>query len=157
MINTTELRIGNYVLFNKQVIMVKGVAANAVMLEGVMYDTGNPNYPYEYKLVPASEASIQPIPLNDNILQKVCGRIPMNGGYAYKYYGARVTFLIYEDEEGYFIGMNYMDSVFHITPCHLQSFHQLQNVFFAQYGFEMDIDAIILRRCINNAVRDGLI
>ena len=28
MINTTELRIGNYVLFNKQVIMVKGVTAN---------------------------------------------------------------------------------------------------------------------------------
>ena len=157
MINTTELRIGNYVLFNKQLIRVKGVTAGAVMLEGVMYETGNPNYPIEYKQIPASDASIQPIPLNDDILQKVCGRIPMNGGYAYKYYGARVTFLIYKDEEGYFIGMNYMDNVFHVTPCHLQSFHQLQNVFFAQYGFEMDIDEKILRRCIDNAVQDGLI
>ena len=95
--------------------------------------------------------------LYEKYLKNLCGRISLNGLYAFNEYGARVTFLIYEDEEGYFIGMNYMDSVFHITPCHLQSFHQLQNVFFAQYGFEMDIDAIILRRCINNAVRDGLI
>lgn len=152
MINTAELRIGNYVLFNKQLIKVKGITANAVMLEGVMYETGNPNFPYEYKLIPASDASIQPIPLNDDILQKLCGRIPMNGGYAYKYYGARVTFLIYEDDEGYYIGMNYMDNVFHITPCHLQSLHQLQNICFAQYGAEMDINERILRRSIENVV-----
>ena len=157
MINSAELRIGNYVMFNKQLIMVKGVMANAVMLEGVMCSTENPNFPNDYRLIPASDTSIRPIPLNDDILQKVCGRIPMDDSYAYKYYGAKATFLIYEDEVGYYIGMNYMDSIFHITPCHLEFFHQLQNIFYAQYGVEMDINERIMRRCIDNAVEDGLI
>ena len=35
MINPCELRLGNYVLFNKQPIMIKGVTTNAVMLGGI--------------------------------------------------------------------------------------------------------------------------
>lgn len=157
MIDTSELRVGNYILYNKQLIKVKGITENAVMLEGVMYDTGNPNFPYEYKPIPSSDASIQPIPLNDDILQKVCGRISVSNEYAYKYNGSKVTFLIYKDEEGFYIGMNYKDSVCYITPCHLESFHQLQNIFYAQYGLEMNINVRILKCSIDNAVEDGLI
>lgn len=157
MINTSELRVGNYILYNKQLIMAKGITENAVMLEGVMCDTGNPNFPYEYKLIPSSNANIQPILLNDDILQKVCGRIPMGDSYAYKYYGTKATFLICKDKEGFFIGMNYMDNFFHITPCHLEAFHQLQNIFYAQYGLEIEINEGILRRYIGNAVESGLI
>ena len=159
MINTTELRIGNYILFNKQPIMVKGVTTSAVMLDGVMYETGNPNFPYEYRLIPADDARLEPIPLIDDILQKIRTRIPMSGKRAYKYYGTKATFLIFEDEDsrGYYIGMNYMDQVFRLTPQSLYFFHQLQNIYFAQYGDEFDFNERLLSLSVKNAVDDGLI
>lgn len=158
MINTTELRIGNYILFNKQPIMVKGVTTSAVMLDGVMYETGNPNFPYEYRLIPADDARLEPIPLIDDILQKIRTRIPMSGKRAYKY-GTKATFLIFEDEDsrGYYIGMNYMDQVFRVTPQPLYFFHQLQNIYFAQYGDEFDFNERLLSLSVKNAVDDGLI
>lgn len=157
MINPRELRVGNYVLFDKQVVMVKGVTENSVLLDGVVYDTGNPSNPHEYLPISVTDDRIQPIPLIDDILQKVRTRVPIAGGHAYKYYGSRVTFLIYEDEDGYYIGLNFHGQVIHITPQHIESLHQLQNIFFAQYGDEMDINEHILMRCIQNAVEDGLI
>ena len=158
MINTTELRIGNYILFNKQPIMVKGVTTSAVMLDGVMYETGNPNFPYEYRLIPADDARLEPIPLIDDILQKIRTRIPMSGKRAYKYYGTKATFLIFEDEDSrYYIGMNYTDQVFRVTPQPLYFFHQLQNIYFAQYGDEFDFNERLLSLSVKNAVDDGLI
>lgn len=159
MVKTTELRIGNYILFNKQPIMVKGITANAVMLDGVMYETGNPNSPCEYRLIPADDARLEPMPLIDDILQKIRTRIPMSGKRAYKYYGTKATFLIFEDEDsgGYYIGMNYMDQVFRVTPQPLYYFHQLQNIYFAQYGDEFDFNERLLSLSVKNAVDDGLI
>ena len=157
MINPSELRIGNYILFNKQPIMVKGITTNAVMLDGVLRTTDNPNFPYDYQLIYAGDDRLQPIPLFDDILQKIRTRIPINGGRAYKYYGTKATFLIFEDADGFYIGMNYMDQVFRITPQHINSFHQLQNIYFAQYGFELDFNERLLSIRIENAVDKGMI
>ena len=157
MVNPSELRIGNYILFNKQPTMVKGVTANAVMLDGVMLQPENPNSPYEYQLINAEDDRLQPIPLIDDILQKIRTRIPLNGRKAYKYYGTKATFLIYEYEEGYFIGMNYRNQVFRVTPRSLYYFHQLQNVYFAQYGDEFDFNERMFTMSINNAIEDGII
>ena len=33
--------------------------------------------------------------------------------------------------------------------------HELQNVYFAQYGIEMDIDSRILLRAVASAIEDG--
>lgn len=157
MINPRELRVGNYILFNKQPIMVKGVTANAVMLDGVMFQTDNPNFPYQYQLIPAEDERLEPIPLIDDILQKIRTRIPINGTRAYKYYGTKATFLIFEDEDGYYIGMTYRNQVFRMTPHRLDYFHQLQNIYFAQYGTEFDFNEKLLAMSIKNAVDDGLI
>lgn len=132
--------------------MVKGVAEDSVLLGGVVFEN-----PYEYPPISVTDDRIQPIPMLDEILQKVRIRIPIVRGHAYKYYGNRVTFLIYEDEEGYFIGLDNQGQIIHITPRHIESLHQLQNIYFAQYGEDMDINVRILTRCIQNAVDDGLI
>ena len=137
--------------------MVKGITANAVMLDGVMCSTDNPNYPFEYQLINAGNDRLQPIPLIDDVLQKIRTRIPMNGEYAYQYYGSKATFLIFKEDEGYYIGMNYMDQVFRVTPQHLFYLHQLQNVYYAQYGSELDINERLLSISIRNAVEAGLI
>ena len=154
MINPSELRIGNYILFNKQPIMVKGIKANAVMLDGVMCSAENPNCPFEYQLINAGDDRLQPIPLIDGILQEIRTRIPMNGGCAYQYYGSKATFLIYKDDEGYYIGMNYMDQVFRVTPQPLLYLHQLQNIYFSQYGGELDFNERLLSISIRNAVEN---
>ena len=157
MIIPRELRVGNFILFNKQLIMVKGVTENAVMLNGVLCSTDNPIFPNEYQLINAADDRLQPIPLIDDVLHKVRTRIPINGRYAYQYYNKSATFLIFEDAEGFYIGMNYMDQVFRMTPQRLVYFHQLQNVFFAQYGAEFDFDERLLSISINKAVEEGLI
>ena len=158
MITPSELRIGNIILFNGEPVKVMGIQSGTVMLEGVMYETGNPNFPYEYRQIPADDASLEPIPLIDDILQKIRTRIPMNGKRAYKYYGTKATFLIFEDEDGggYYIGMTYMDQVFRVTPQPLYYFHQLQNIYFAQYGDEFDFNERLLSLSVKNAVDDGL-
>lgn len=152
MIEPTELRVGNYILFNNQPVMVKGVTANTLMLEGVMYETGNPNFPFDYKPIYAADNSLQPIPLCDTILQGVRSRVPRKSGFAYSYYGSRPTFLIYPDDKGYFIGMDYRGSVIHVTPNHVKNLHQLQNIYFAQYGVEMDIHENRLKQAVASAI-----
>ncbi len=127
MINPSELRVGNFILFNKQPIMVKGVTENAVMLDGVMFQTDNPNFPYQYQLIPTEDERLAPIPLTDNMFRMISHRFPMEGRNAYKYYGNKATFLIFEDEEGYYIGMTYLDQVFRMTPQRLDAINYSSN------------------------------
>lgn len=155
MIEPSELRVGNFILYNNQPIMVKGVTANSVMLDGVMYETGNPNFPFDYKRIYADDDSIRPIPLSDTILQGIRSRVPRKNGYAYSYYGGKATFLIYPDSQGYFIGMDYRGNVIHITPNHVNTVHQLQNIYLAQYGIEMDINERHLSRAVSSAIDYG--
>lgn len=152
MIDPSELRVGNYILYNNQPVMVKGVTVNTVKLEGVMYETENPNFPFDYKTIYAADNSLCAIPLCDTILQGVRSRIPQTNGYAYTYYSSRPTFLIYPDDEGYFIGMDYRGNIIHITPNHVNTLHQLQNIYFAQYGVEMDINENRLKHAVASAI-----
>lgn len=154
MIEPTELRVGNYILYNNQPVMVKGVTANTVMLEGVMRETGNPNFPFEYKAIYAADNSLRAIPLCDTILQGVRSRIPLNNGIAYSYYGTKATFLIYPDDEGYFIGVDFRGNLIRITPNQINTIHQLQNIYFAQYGVEMEINENRFRQVVDSALEN---
>ena len=138
--------------------MVKGLTSNAVMLEGVIYATDDPNHPYEYKHINANSDSIKPIPLCDLILETIRQRIPLKDGYVYSYYHERASFFIFKDEiDGYYIGLKDKKEVYRVTPKSLKYLHQLQNVYFAQYGNEMDINEQILRNSVEKATEGGLI
>lgn len=158
MINTLELRVGNYVLYNGQPIMVNGITYNTVMLDGILLATENPNYPYEYKHINANDESIEPIPLCDLILETIRQRIPMKDGFVYSYNKNSSTYFIYEDdEEGYFVGLDFRGELIRVTPKPFRYLHQLQNVFFAQYGNEMNIDEQQLKNSVEKAVENGVI
>lgn len=157
MIEPTELRVGNYILYNDQPVMVKGVTANTVMLEGVMYETGNPNFPFDYKPIYVADNSLRAIPLCDTILQGVRSRIPQNDGYAYTYYGSRATFLVYPDDEGYFIGVDFRGNLIRVTPNQITTLHQLQNIYFTQYGEEMVISDNRLKQAVASAIENKAI
>lgn len=82
--------------------------------------------------------------------------MPMPGRLRYLYYKNRPTFLIFENEGGgYYIGMNYEDDVVRITPNPIVYLHQLQNIYFAQYGIEMDINVKVLFDSIETALENG--
>ena len=66
------------------------------------------------------------------------------------------TFLIYVDDDGsYYIGLNYQGDVCRITPNPILYLHQLQNIYFAQYGMEMDINERGLLESVETALRNG--
>ena len=142
MLETNELRIGNYILCNNLLVRVDGSSEDTVLIEG--------------DVIAANDAAIRPITLCDTILQKVRQRLPMQSGLRYSYYKNRPAFLIFANEDGgYFIGMNYEDDVVRITPNPIVYLHQLQNIYFAQYGVEMDINMKVLLDSIETAFENG--
>lgn len=140
MIETKELRIGNIILFKGEPIKVMGVHTCTVLLDGVMRPSTN-GIDVEYNPIPASEDALQPLPLNDFLLESM--RKVKFQGYSgmiqHQYHSGGSAYSIMCDEEGYFIGMEREDGPVHITPCHFYFFHQLQNIHFTQYGEEIDI------------------
>lgn len=142
MVETSEFRVGNYILYNNMPAMVQGMSEDSVLING--------------NAVTANDASIRPIRLCDAILQKIRQRIPKPDGYCYFYYRNKQTFLIYvDDDDNYYIGLNYQGDVCRITPNPIVYLHQLQNIYFAQYGIEMDINERILLNCVEIALRNG--
>ena len=142
MVETSEFRVGNYILYNNMPAMVQGMSEDSVLING--------------NAVTANDASIRPIRLCDAILQKIRQRIPKPDGYCYFYYRNKQTFLIYVDDvDNYYIGLNYQGDVCRITPNPIVYLHQLQNIYFAQYGIEMDINERILLNCVEIALRNG--
>lgn len=142
MVVTNELRIGNYILCNNMLARVDGVSEDSVLIDG--------------NAIAANDAAIRPITLCDTILQKVRQRIPKPDGYCYFYYRNKQTFLIYVDDDGsYYIGLNYQGDVCRITPNPILYLHQLQNIYFAQYGMEMDINERGLLESVETALRNG--
>lgn len=140
MIDTRELRIGNIILFQGEPVKVMGIHTGSVLLDGVMRPAAN-GIDIEYNPIPASEDALQPLPLNDSLLESMKkGKfVGYSGVIQHQYHAGRSAFTIMSDEEGYFIGMERGDGPVHITPCHFYYFHQLQNIHFAQYGEEIDI------------------
>lgn len=142
MVETSELRIGNYILYHNILARVQGVSDDSVLIDGVA--------------IPANDAIVRPITLCDTILQKVRQRIPKPESYCYFYYRNKQTFLIYvDDADNYYIGLNYQGDVCRITPNPIVYLHQLQNNYFAQYGAEMDINERILFDSVETAFQNG--
>jgi len=153
MINTCELRIGNIILYNGAPITVKGVTENAVILEVVEHSAIDVIH-YEYQLIPANNTSLEPFPLNDFLLEQMGkGKYPLGGIMRHVYYRSSSTFLIYSDSDGYFIGVPGQGRPSYLTPGHFRSLHQLQNIHFAQYGIEIDIDLDIAKHAFQLAVK----
>lgn len=146
MINPTELRIGNVILFNNQPILVHGIRTNGVMLDGVLYNTGDPLHQFDYTLIETGDQRLQPLLLEDFLLELILGRYQVNNRevFVYSRHNGR-TFFICHEEGGYFIGMYMGDQLIHISPFHFRSYHQLQNIHYAQYGEELDVDFETLR------------
>lgn len=165
MITPEEIRIGNIILFNDQPIVVVGVGKNYVMLDGYVFETGNPQYPYEYHKVLAGDERVKPFPLKDFLLEQIFGKYSINGHREYKFQGP--FFIGYEEERGYnnevieertgyFVGMYFGKELIHVTPHHFWTLHELQNIHIAQYGYDFtDFDTV--KRVWNLAVRIGKI
>ena len=151
MINPQELRIGNFILFNGEPTMVKGILADAVMLDGTMPLEGDGTYE-EHITIPANNDSLKPLPLSGTLLEALRkGRWEDDFGIQYQYHSRSGHYTIRKDEDGYYIGMYKSDGPVHITPGHILYLHQLQNIHFAQYGYEMDVhehDVIIAWRTV---------
>ena len=67
------------------------------------------------------------------------GRFEDEFGVQHPYNLRNATYTIRHDEEGYYMGMYKNDGPIHITPNHFYYYHQLQNIFFAQYGEEFGV------------------
>lgn len=141
MINPSELRIGNVILFNNQPIIVRGIKEVGVMLEGVMFQTGDPLRPYDYQLIYAEDQRISPLLLNNRLLDLVMRRYRVNGVIVYNYHAHNGgTFFVKNEGMGLFVGMYNGDNLIHITPHSFRYYHQLQNIHFAQFGEELNVD-----------------
>ncbi len=141
MIEPKELRIGNYILYNDELVMVQGITANNVFINGIS--------------VAANSQNIRPIQLCDIILRNI--RQSTSGHKCYTYYKTS-TFMIYVDDNGnFFIGLDYQGNVCHVTIKPILYLHQLQNIHYAQYGKDMIIDKKSLLMGIDNAIGRGVI
>lgn len=140
MIDPTELRIGNIILFQNEPAKVLGILSGSVLLDGVMRPSGN-GIDIDYNPIPASENALQPLPLNDFLLESMRkGKfVGYSGVIQHQYHQRSSVYTIMSDGDGYFIGMEKEDGPVHITPCRFYFFHQLQNIHYAQYGEEIDI------------------
>lgn len=139
MINTSELRIGNMILMGGEPVVVKGIQTNTVLLDGVMRPAAD-GINIEYNPIPANDDAVQPLPLSDFLLESMKrGRIIDEFGVQHPYSHRRVTYTIRHDEEGYYIAMYKNDGPIHITPNHFHYYHQLQNIYYAQYGEEFEV------------------
>lgn len=150
MINPSELRIGNVILFGNQPITVHGVRSNGVMLDGILYNTGDPLHQLEYTLIDAGDQRLQPLLLEDFLLEQIFSRYQVNNMGVFTYHGPNNrTYFINREEDGYSIGLFVGGQLIHITPFHFRNYHQLQNIHFAQYGEELDVDYETLRNMWN--------
>jgi len=139
MIDTQELRLGNIVLFNGEPAIVKGIHTGTVFLDGVVRPSAD-DFHMEYNPIAASEECLQPLPLSDFLLESLKrGGWEDRFGVQHQYHSRSGHYTIRKDDDGYYIAMFKEDGPVHITPGHFHSFHQLQNIHFAQYGYEIGI------------------
>ena len=152
MINTKELRIGNIIMFQGEPVKVMGIHTGTVLLDGIVRPSAN-GIGVEYNPISASEEVLQPLLLNDFLLETMRkGRFEGHTGISqHQYHPRSSVYTIMSDEEGYFIGMEGEDRPVHITPCHFYFFHQLQNIHFAQYGEEIDITEPVVKAACRTA------
>lgn len=123
MINPKELRIGNLVMYEGDVYTLVGVNKHNVLLSNARHK------------IPRMEDSCTPIPLTKDILLK-CGfnQYELNIG-ALDLYICPKTDNKYSNEGKCLLFFNSMP--IYTIPC--ESVHQLQNLYFAIVGKELEI------------------
>lgn len=157
MINSLELRIGNIILFNGEPIVVKGVLPDVVYLDGIVRQSTVGNG-VEFIPILTSDASVQPLPLNDFLLEQMGrNRIVDRNGKRHVYYVRSSNFFIFKESDGYFIGMCNSVGPILITPGKFYYYHQLQNICFSQYGNEIDISEKAIKLAWSTAKNLGKI
>nr|DAT61947.1 MAG TPA: hypothetical protein [Caudoviricetes sp.] len=152
MIDTNDLKLGNYVAFEKsngsfELVQVNSVFRSGISFDGFIRETGNPDYPYEVKIKPREE--LMPVPLNDNLIAYgLClVKYPNNGETRFFFSGKRSTYFLGKDYESgkYFIGIDFRGEVIHCVN-NLEYLHELQNAYYSIYRSEMDIIPTLLAK-----------
>ena len=134
MIDTNELRRGN----------VAEIAAGHVCLEDIYRPTDNPQYPFEYNPISASDDNLQPYYLSEERMRILMGVIPTEHGRAFRFTHT-ATYLIYPDGEGaFFVGLDNKGQLQRVTPKPFSTLHELQNIHYSMYGTEIEIDDVRL-------------
>lgn len=137
MIDSKELRIGNYLLLSDTVVRVSEIASDHICVNGVYRPTDNPQFPIEYNPISCDDPNLHPFRLTDNVLSMITNVIPTSHGSAYRF-SRSSTYLIYPDGEGnYFVGLDNKGELQRVTPTAFNTLHALQNIYYAMYGAEM--------------------
>ena len=145
MIDTNDLKLGNYVAFEVsngsiELVQVNSVFRSGISFDGFMRETGNPNYPYEVKIKPCEE--LIPVSLNDNLIAYGLSFVKLlnNGETRFFFSGRKSTYFLGKDHESgkYFIGIDFRGEVIHCVN-NLKYLHELQNAYYSIYRSEMDI------------------
>jgi hypothetical protein len=150
MVNLKELRIGNIILHNGQPAEVLGVGPKGLLING--HKDGD---------------SLEPLPLSNYLLEQLLGKYPVNGKRVFCYYKSTYfldyeeqkdwTGNIYQEYSGYYVGMYDKSQLIHVTPHHFHFYHELQNVYFAQFGTEIGVSFDKITRVWINAINIGRI
>ena len=127
---TNELRIGNYVQITERIGFPSLKNSKYYQVSRI----GNTFIRVEDDKVNDIEVSrnIKPIPLTEEILLK-CGfdKLPFNNQFSINIGDTPCVAVKYEDGSVFFIGV--------LTLKNIDSFHQLQNLYFALTGEELEI------------------
>jgi hypothetical protein len=128
-----ELRIGNWVMAYNSPVQIESIDKDG----GINYTSANDEWTVDYWFVYQIK-EIDPIPLTPEILEKAGFSNPYNIGY-HLYIDKENTegFGINFDDEGWDIGQNHEMFKFHSELKHL---HQLQNLYYALTGEELQIE-----------------
>lgn len=137
--NANELRIGNYIKFDQGIGLVCSISTP-------LYESWNTGNDENVRVVhgktyyECTETELQPIPLNENLLLK-CGFIA-NEEYEHPSFDE----LIHKETEWFGIGdfngeywiVNFLDQASGDGSA-IRSLHQLQNLYFAVTGKELEV------------------
>lgn len=137
MIDTRELKLGNCVYVEisgvrQRIEMVNLITPSGISYEGYMRETGNPNHPYESKIVSADK--IFPIPITEKLLKDLgLSRIKDNGEIKYSFKSKNMTYYLVKDEEDFYIAIASEQKSMRITQKGVAYFHELQNAYYSVY------------------------
>jgi hypothetical protein len=119
MIQPNELRLGNWVLINGHVSEIVGIGLNEAeyALKGI-------------SITPIDYDELTPIPLTEDLLLK-CGFDTIQDGWYHLYLKNRIiTWNLYDNKL----------RIDGIQTNHIKSLHQLQNLYFALTGDELNVE-----------------
>lgn len=140
MINTNELRIGNFIEWKHEFVKVTGVLKggihseeDSVRLDGVVKPVANPQFVIESKLIPLNQ--IYPIPMKIGILMRCNFEYNPNENLLTL---RNTDFCIKTTLDGKFYRFD-KEREFMIDP-EIKSLHQLQNLYFALEEEEIVFD-----------------